>query len=228
MLKVHFSEWAYLGLFAWGLVMAATLPDHRLPYLLAAWLLLGLAANAKGLGILADVRVWSLFLLAVAMGALWLGERGAVTFGLAWSRAGLRQGLTMGWRALALILGLSVSVGAMSVSAWARLFASSGLPGLGFALGVAFNLLPTLGDLSEAAYHSIRLRGGLRRPFVAARLFLVTVAANALRYGDEVVKAASSRAFDPASYPRQVIPFRLADGVLLVVLALAIVGLLWM
>ena len=224
---VSFSEWAYLGLGAWSLVMVAILPDQRLPYLLAVWFVLGLAVNPRSLRVLADMRLWALCLLALAMGALWLGERDAVTLGLAWSRAGLRQGLAMGVRALALILGLSVAVGGMSISAWARLFASWGLPGLGFALGVAFNLLPTLGDLSEAAYHSIRLRGGLRRPLVAARLFLITVTANALRYGDEVVKAASSRAFDPASYPRRAIPFRLPDGVLLGILGLSTVGLLW-
>jgi energy-coupling factor transporter transmembrane protein EcfT len=75
--------------------------------------------------------------------------------------------------------------------------------GLGFALGVALNLGPVLRDTVEAAYHTLRLRGGFHRPIEAARLFLVTVIANGVRYGDDVVQAASARAFDPGAVPRR-------------------------
>jgi energy-coupling factor transporter transmembrane protein EcfT len=71
---------------------------------------------------------------------------------------------------------------------------------------VALNLGPVLRDTVEAAYHTLRLRGGFRRPIQAAQLFLVTVIANGLRYGDDVVQAASARAFDPAARPARVTP----------------------
>jgi hypothetical protein len=71
---------------------------------------------------------------------------------------------------------------------------------------VALNLGPVLRDTVEAAYHTLRLRGGLRRPLQTARLFLVTVIANGVRYGDDVVQAASARAFDPGAAPAQAIP----------------------
>ena len=37
-------------------------------------------------------------------------------------------------------------------------------------------------------------------------MFLVTVIANGLRYGDDVVQAASARTFDPAARPAWVTP----------------------
>jgi len=61
---------------------------------------------------------------------------------------------------------------------------------------------------------------------VAVRHFLVTVTANALRYGDEVVKVASSRAFDPATQPRRAIPLRPEDVILLAAVSLSSIILL--
>ena len=215
-----FSEWGYLLLAIWSILAALWWPPERLPLLLLALVLLGWWAHRRGLSILWDARVWTLLAVALLSGALWLGEADSALWGLRWSRAGLGLGAGMALRALALLLGLNISLGALRLSAWTRLFGALRLPGLGFALGVAFNLLPTLTLLSEAAYHSIRLRAGWRRPLVATRLFVVTITANALRYGDEIVKAASSRAFDPNRYPQQSIVWRLADWALGGVLAL--------
>mgnify|MGYP005839551227 CR=1 FL=1 len=199
--------------------MATLLPAARLPALLALLILLGAWAHPPGLRLLRDGRVWLLAGIALAIGALCLGERDTTTWGVRYSAAGLRQGALMGTRALALLVGLSISAAALSVSGWTRVLAAAGAPGLGFALGVAFNLLPTLGQLSESAYQSIRLRGGWRRPLRVARLYIVTIITNALGYGDEVVRAAASRAFDPATAPRAPVPWRAADrwltGVLL-------------
>ena len=162
--------------------------------------------------------------VGVFSGALWLGPADHTLWGVRWSGAGLALGAGMALRAFTLLLGLNISLGALTLSSWVRLFGALGMPGLGFALGAAFNLLPTLTLLSEAAYQSIRLRAGWRRPFVAVRLYVVTVTANALRYGDDIVKAASSRAFDPAHYAPQPLPWRRADtwlGVVLLLISLA-------
>jgi len=69
---------------------------------------------------------------------------------------------------------------------------------------------------------------GLGFSLGVALLFLVTVIANALRYGDDVVRAASARGFDPAVQRRETSLFRRADGVFaLGLLGLTGVLLLW-
>jgi energy-coupling factor transporter transmembrane protein EcfT len=55
-------------------------------------------------------------------------------------------------------------------------------------------------------------------------LFLVTVIANGLRYGDDVVQAASARAFDPAARPVRVNPI-LGQADKAFIAGLAVVGM---
>ncbi len=221
------SPWGYLALALWSMAATTLLPAGRLPALLALLVLLGAWTHPSGLRLLRDGRVWLLAGVALAIGAFWLGERDAMAWGVRYSAAGLRQGALMGARAVALLLGLSISAAALSASGWTRVLAAMGAPGLGFALSVAFNLLPTLGRLSENAYQSIRLRSGWRRPLRAMRLYVVTITTNALGYGDEIVRAAASRAFDPATAPRAPVPWHAADGWLLGAL-LAASAALWL
>jgi energy-coupling factor transporter transmembrane protein EcfT len=125
----------------------------------------------------------------------------------------------MALRALCLTVAFSVALDALSVSEMARLFEMVGLKGLGFALGVALNLLPTLRETATTAYHTLRLRGGFRRrPWQTLKLFLVTVIANALRHSDDVVNAAAARAFEPTVRRREPVRFQRADGLLAVML----------
>jgi len=74
------------------------------------------------------------------------------------------------------------------------------------------NLLATLQDMARATFETIKLRGGLRHPLVALHLFLVTLVSNTLRYGDQIVNAASVRAFDPASGQGRHLTPRQADA----------------
>ena len=79
----------------------------------------------------------------------------------------------------------------------------AGLRGLGFALGVAVNALPTVAEKASQSYHAIRLRGGFqRRRLEALRLWLVAVVVATLRHADDVVSAAEARAFS-ADRPRR-------------------------
>jgi energy-coupling factor transporter transmembrane protein EcfT len=72
------------------------------------------------------------------------------------------------------------------------------LQGLGFSIGVASNLLPDLRQSSTNAWHSLRMRGGLRANWWRGiQLLLLTVLSNALRHAEEIVLAAEVRAFRP-------------------------------
>lgn len=187
---------SYLAFLAWSLVLVALLPDDGAAFLLAAVLAVGALSGGRGLRMLARGRFWVTVASIVVLSALLLGERDLQWGFLRLSREGFLIGVWMSVRAVALMLAFAISLGSLSITEMVRLFDAANLRGLGFALGVALNLGPVLRDAVEAAYHTIRLRGGFRRPVQAMRLFLVTVIANALRYGDDVVKSASARAFD--------------------------------
>jgi energy-coupling factor transporter transmembrane protein EcfT len=91
--------------------------------------------------------------------------------------------------------GLSASVDITEV---AGLIERSGLRGLGFSIGVATNLLPDLHRSSMNAWHSLRMRGGLRANWWRGiQLMVLTVLSNALRHSAEIVLAAEVRAFHP-------------------------------
>jgi len=225
----NLSPWSYLVFLLWTLILVGLLPDQRVALLVGSVLLFALLTGGDGLRPLRQLRFWILILSALALGPLVLGEKDLAWGWLRLSRVGFWVGLWMALRALCLTVAFSVALGTLSVSEMARLFETTGLKGLGFALGVALNLLPTLQATSEAAYHTLRLRGGFRhRPWQALRLFLVTVIANALRHSDEVVYAAAVRAFEPTVRRGEPVHFQQADGVLAVVLlGLGVGFVLW-
>jgi energy-coupling factor transporter transmembrane protein EcfT len=217
------SPWGYLVFLLWTLLLVGLLPDQRVLLLVGSVLIFALLTGDDGLRPLRRRHFWILILSALALGPLVLGDQ-EEKWDLAWgvlrlSRAGFWMGFWMALRALCLTVAFGVALGALSVSEMARLFETLGLKGLGFALGVALNLLPTFRETSEAAYHTLRLRGGFRhRPWQALKLFLVTVISNALRRSDDVVDAAAARAFEPTVRRGEPVRFQWADGLLAVVL----------
>lgn len=99
--------------------------------------------------------------------------------------------------ALCLLLIFQIALGGLSVARLIGLFHSRGLKGLGFALGVAYNMLSTLSEISLTVLYTLRLRGAFRRhPVLSLRLFSVTVVSAALRHAEDIVHAAIVRGFD--------------------------------
>lgn len=193
----------YLALLGWTLVLTAILPDGLVWPLLVGLLALGRLERRSGLTVLRSRSLWLFTLSLPLLAALFLAEQDASLGALGYSRSGLWMGLGMSARALVMVVAFSISVGSLSVGQLMELFRGLGRPGPGLALGVALNLGPILRETVEAAYHTLRLRGGFRRPILALRLFLITVVSNTLRYGDDVVNSAAARAFDPTSRPAE-------------------------
>ena len=132
----------------------------------------------------------------MAPAALLAGPADWTVAGLAISWQGLEAGAQMALRAAAIVVAVSGFSASVSVSALSGLMERAGLKGLGFALGVAVNMLPTIQESVTNSYQALRLRGGFRRQrWQALRLLLVTVVVNALRHADDVVSAAEARAF---------------------------------
>ena len=164
---------------------------------------------------------------AVLLSPLLIGEKDFSLFGLSLSGQGFWAGLWMALRALSMALAVGGFAYAVSADEIARLFEAAGLRGLGFAVGVAFNLLPALEETARNAYQAMRLRGGFKRERLRAlRMLLVAIVVNALRRGDEVVEAAEARAFRPDGPRREPLPLRRADLALAAVLIALGAGLL--
>jgi len=126
------------------------------------------------------------------------GEVDRQVRGISYSTANVISGLQMTLRAAVILLaadGLSTS---MDISEVAGLFERVGLQGLGFSLGVAANLLPNLRQSSLNAWHSLRMRGGMRAQWWRGlQLLLLTILTNALHRSEDIVLAAEARAFRP-------------------------------
>ena len=194
----RFGARGYLLLFGWTLAMAMFLSGRQLAPVAA--LSLGIAALTYPAAIwrLLHWR-WLVFFGFLLLPNLWWGgPHNAEWLGVPVSLAGLQKGRAMVLRSFIIILAVDGLAASVSISEIAGLFERAGLQGLGFALGVAVNLLPTLRQTTTQTWHSLWLRGGFRRQRLqAARFFLITIITSALRRAAEIGLAAEARAFSP-------------------------------
>ncbi len=213
------SPWGYLLFTAWAALATTMTAGWWLMGLALVELAFGLMWSRRGLRLLHRPRFWAFVLSAVALGPFLIGEPDVAVGPLRLSRAGFTAGLEMAGRAFTLTLAFGLGIASLSLSDVVAVFDRLGLRGLGFATGLAMNLLGTLREMATVTLQTIWLRGGVRRPWTALRLFLVTTVANTLRYGDEVINAAAVRAFDPNGGQPAPLPLRRADLWLLALLA---------
>jgi energy-coupling factor transporter transmembrane protein EcfT len=181
----------HLVILAWSLAMVMLVPAERI--YLAAIACLGAAALAYPLSLRRLLRPrWLLLLGLLALPPMFLlGESEGPALSVA-------AGLQIAVRFVVVIVAVDGFTAAVDVAAIAGLLERVGLKGLGFSMGVALNLLPALQRSASNAWHSLWMRGGLRRQRLrAAKLLLVTVVSNALRHGEEIALAAEARAFSP-------------------------------
>ena len=199
--KLLLGSLGRLTIFLWALLMVLLPPLERgaVPALIALAVLGALYPSA--LGRILKPR-WLLILASLFLVNVFFGAPGAekdlLVLGLRLSWLGVINGAQMVLRAVVILVdadGLSASVDITEV---AGLLERGGLRGLGFSLGVATNLLPDLRQSSLNAWHSLRMRGGLRSQWWRGlQLMVLTVLTNALRHTEEIVLAAEVRAFRP-------------------------------
>ncbi len=141
-------------------------------------------------------RMFLSFLVStVLLGGL-LGPEPVSVAGLSISPMGLTLGIQVALRGATVSLAIVLFSTAVSIMDLTGLLEWCGLKGLGFATGVALNMLPTAYANLTTSYYAMRLRGGFRRaPLRSLRLLLTTVVANCLRHADQIVCAAETRAF---------------------------------
>lgn len=196
--KLALGTGAYLACLVFALALSVMAQGWRLAPACAFVLLLASLCFPAGLRILTDRRML-LFLVFVTVPLALLTEPRTLTLGrLAISEQGLYDGLKMALRSTMIAVAAAGFAASVSVGELSRLLERAGFKGLGFALGVAINILPIIKDTTTTVYQSLWLRGGFRRrPLHAARLMLVTVVVQSLWHADNIVRAAEARAFSP-------------------------------
>jgi energy-coupling factor transporter transmembrane protein EcfT len=188
----------HVAMLGWSLAMVMVVPAQRIHW--AAALCIGVALLVYPLSLKRLVRPrWLVLLALLALPPmLLLGEVDATVLGIGVSRAGVQAGMQIAVRFVVVMVAVDGFTSAVDIAALAGLLERFGLQGLGFCMGVALNLLPALQESAQHAWHSLWMRGGLRRQWWRAmRLLLVTVVSNALRRAEEIALAAEARAFSP-------------------------------
>lgn len=222
-----FGTWGHLAFLTWAVVLSMLASEAKIIFVLGCVVACSALFFQGGLRPIRRLEFWVLVASGLLLSPFLIGEKDFFLFGLSLSSQGFWAGLWMAIRALSVALAVGGFTYAVSVDEMARLFEMAGLRGLGFAVGVAFNMLPTLGETARNAYGAMRLRGGFRRERLRAlRMLLVTIVANALRRGDEVMEAAEARAFQPDGPRQEPLPLGRADLALVTVLIALGVGLL--
>lgn len=228
-LRPTFSAYGHLFLFLGTAVAAVVAREAEVVLVLLVVLLLAGVCRSPAWRLLARWQLWAFVLPTLALSSLLIGQRDLRLWGLWLSPEGFWAGLWMAARALSIALAAAVFTSSVSVSQMAQLFEGWRLKGLGFALGVATNVLPAIEETMATSYQAMRLRGGFRtRKLRTLKLLLVGLIAGSLRRGDDIVSAAESRAFDPdrplgpsISPTRADLALAAGCGVLVVILLLA-------
>ncbi len=188
----------YLAIFLWSLAMVMLVPARRIHW--AAMLCLGVAILVYPLSLRRLLRLrWLVLLALLALPPVFLlGETDTAILGLAVSSEGLLAAVQIALRLIVVVVAVDGFTAAVDIAALAGLLERVGLQGLGFSMGVALNLMPALQQSATNAWHSLWMRGGLRRHWWRGlKLLMVTVVSNALRRAEEIALAAEARAFSP-------------------------------
>lgn len=197
---VQIGSIGYLIVFFWSLGLVLMAPPGRTLAAAGVCLLVAAGLYPKSFRRLLQLRWLALAAMLVLVNLLWFGEADQSLWGVPVSMEGLQSGLQMVLRAVVVLVAVDGFSSAVDIAEVAGLLERFGLRGLGFSLGVAINLLPSLRQSAENAWYSLRMRGGLRRQrWRALQLFVITVGANALRRAEEIALAAETRAFSPQS-----------------------------
>jgi energy-coupling factor transporter transmembrane protein EcfT len=136
-----------------------------------------------------------LLIISVLFGG---GKPDREVWGFLYSTVNIMAGVKMTLSAIVILLAADGLAASMDITEVAGVFERAGLQGLGFSLGVAANQLPNLRQSSTNAWHSLRMRGGMRAQWWRGlQLLLLTILTNALRRSEDIVLAAEARAFRP-------------------------------
>lgn len=164
------------------------------------------------------LAVFAAVLMLVASSDLAL-EAGA-PIRISFSGPGAMMGLGMLMRACGIFIAAQIFSVRVPVLDLTRLTDAVGLRGFGFALGVAFHMLPEVHGTARETGDALRLRGlAGRRRWRAAVPWLLAILVQLLQRSDEIVASARTRGFGSGRRFRYFPAWRTGDAVILAVVS---------
>lgn len=193
-----FGTVGHCGLFLWCLGVMMLSPSDKIFWtsVLCA-LVLVIVYPSSWKNILTKRRLGLLVILVIP--PLFLsGEADQLFQEIRISTAGIKVSSQIFFRYIVVLYALEGLTSAIDISSIAGLFERIGLHGIGFSMGVALNLLPNLQKSITQSWHSLKMKGGLRKKrWRGLKYFTLTAITNVLINVEEIALAAESRAFNP-------------------------------
>jgi energy-coupling factor transporter transmembrane protein EcfT len=214
----------YLAIFAASLAAVMAVPPRVLPWSAGLCLLVAALVYPSAFRRLMRLR-WLVMIALLALPAVFfVGEVDRSLAGIPVSSEGLQTGFQIVVRIVVVLIAVDGLTSSVDIASVAGLLEKAGLHGLGFSIGVALNLLPSLQQSALNAWRSLWMRGGLRKRRWRSLTFLsVTIVSNALSRAEEIALAAEARAFSPQRARRLPVVTGRFDPLVLVVSLIAIV-----
>jgi energy-coupling factor transporter transmembrane protein EcfT len=190
---------SYLVIFIWSLCMVLfSTADH---ILLAGGLCLAVALLLYPASFKRLMRLrWLIMVSLLAIPPIFvIGDINQTFMGIPYSTEGLQTSLQIFVRIIVVLVSVDGFTNSIDISTIGNLFERIGFRGLGFTMGIALNLLPSLEKATINTWQSLWMRGGLRKQrWHGIRLLLVTIITNAMNRTEQIALAADGRAFNPS------------------------------
>lgn len=189
---------AYMAIFAWSLGIVMLAPAQRLALAGGLCTLVAALVYPRSFRRLVRPRWLVMIVLLALPPVFFLGDLDRAFGFIRYSSEGLVSSLQIILRIIVVLVAVDGFTSSVDIASIAGLLERFGLRGLGFSMGVALNLLPSLQTAALNTWHSLWMRGGLRaQRWRGIRLLLLTIITNALRRTEEIALAAEGRAFCP-------------------------------
>ena len=219
----------YLAVFAWSVFAVTLAPARFLPWVAVLSLLIAAVFYPQSLRSIMRMR-WLIMIIILALPPVFLvGELDRSLGSLHYSSDGLVASMQIGIRILVVLIAINGLTSSADITSVAGLLERAGLHGIGFSVGVALNLLPSLQQSALNAWRSLWMRGGLRKQRLRAlRLMTVTIMASALNRAEEIALAAEARAFSPERARALPVKNGKYDKAILILSFLSLLSLIWL
>jgi energy-coupling factor transporter transmembrane protein EcfT len=188
----------YLAVFAWSVLAVMLTPARYIHWIAVICFVVAAIFYPQAFRSMMRLR-WLIMIVILALPPVFVvGELDRNLGGIPYSSTGLVSSIQIAIRILVVLMAINGLTSSVDITSVAGLLERTGLHGIGFSVGVALNLLPSLQQSALNAWRSLWMRGGLRKERLRAlRLMAVTIMASALNRAEEIALAAEARAFSP-------------------------------